>query len=233
MDRKEIEEQLKGWMEPEDLHPDLVPYLQRISLGQVIRHPLVYSVPHHPAMNKHINGHYLYKKERIKKAKEEKDWYLVIGLYERPYRMSAFQKISPFITDQKEYSELLAYVWIDSDNIWQYYSMWIGIWKECSDTYHVMDEDERDALHALPETITVYRGVTKAAHKKGLSWTLDQDKATWFSKRYAKPRDIPIVMSGEVKKNDVLAHFLGRNEKEIVVFYDKVKKRRVIPNQEY
>ena len=40
-------------------------------------------------------------------------------------------------------------------------------------------------------------------------------------------------MSGEVKKNDVLAHFLGRNEKEIVVFYDNVKKRRVIPNQEY
>ena len=40
-------------------------------------------------------------------------------------------------------------------------------------------------LNSLPDTVTVYRGVTKVNHtrQKALSWTVDYQTAVWFANR--------------------------------------------------
>lgn len=51
-----------------------------------------------------------------------------------------------------------------------------------------MTEDEIETLRSLPETVSVYRGVTSynAGKVKALSWTLDQKVAQWFANRFGE-----------------------------------------------
>jgi hypothetical protein len=58
---------------------------------------------------------------------------------------------------------------------------------------------------------------------RGLSWTADKKKAEWFAGRFPTLNDKGFVASGWVRKDDVLAHFIGRQESEIVVLPDKVQ----------
>ena len=84
-----------------------------------------------------------------------------------------------------------------------------------------MDEEERKALAALPDRLTIYRGVhIKKGTLRGLSWTLDRERAEWFANRWAKRR--PYVVEAEVLKSDVRAHFLARGEAEIVVLPNRL-----------
>ena len=52
----------------------------------------------------------------------------------------------------------------------------------------MMTEDEIETLRSLPETVSVYRGVTSynAGKVKALSWTLDQKVAQWFANRFGE-----------------------------------------------
>jgi hypothetical protein len=59
---------------------------------------------------------------------------------------------------------------------------------------------------------------------RGLSWTLDRDKAIWFAKRFSMlPRLTPRLVEGFVHKRHVLAYFGGRKEKEIVSMHVDVR----------
>ena len=50
-----------------------------------------------------------------------------------------------------------------------------------------MEQEERKALAALPDRLTIYRGVhIKKGTLRGLSWTLDRERAEWFANRWAK-----------------------------------------------
>jgi hypothetical protein len=88
-----------------------------------------------------------------------------------------------------------------------------------------MDEQERNALAALPYELTIFRGIGHVTHSwRGMSWTLDEQKAIWFSRRFADERDRPVVYRGLIEKARVLAHLLGRKEAEVVVFPRNVKQ---------
>ncbi len=72
------------------------------------------------------------------------------------------------------------------------------------------------------DMVTVYRGVGTNSHK-GLSWTTDKGVAEWFAKRFSSNGDKRYVFTGRVHKKDIIALFNGRNEKEVVCDYRKVK----------
>lgn len=80
----------------------------------------------------------------------------------------------------------------------------------------LMDEEELQAYERLPDTATVYRGVTpyNAKMVKGLSWTLDRDTAEWFARRYGSDGQ---VYQAQIEKAHIHAVFLGRNEAEVIV----------------
>jgi hypothetical protein len=206
------------------LHPDLVPYIQRRSIGVVIHHPLVISIMHSDFLNKGVNLTYLLKKESLENAIAEKNWHYYVFLHERPYRYEALLEIRKNLKG-KAFWDLVSAVWIDSENIHQHVGDWIDLWsvKEKS-RQSVMNKEERKFLKELPETFSVWRGTGHADVVDGLSWTLDRNKAIWFAGRFSKSR---YLAEGTVKKKDVVAYFARRNEQEIVIFPDNVMNTSV------
>jgi hypothetical protein len=214
---------------PEDLHPDLALYLNGMGSDmRALRHPLVYDVPYFERMNKQLNLRLRLKEERLAEAVANKEWIIAIYMHERPYRAQMLHEYVNEIDDPKLYWELVSAVWTESENIWQNLDNWTDLWSfyHLKDRHEVMDEDERAALEALPDRVTVYRGVTRYSRRNGLSWTLDQEKATWFANRFKRKSDKPCVLVGEIPKDEILAHFLGHNEHEIVANYKDVKNIR-------
>ena len=87
-----------------------------------------------------------------------------------------------------------------------------------------MDPKERHALNAMPKVFTVYRGVAHVEASRGMSWTIDREKALWFARRFAgDDKRTPLLITANVRRIDVMAHYLGRNESEIVVMPEHVE----------
>ena len=81
----------------------------------------------------------------------------------------------------------------------------------------MMDEEEQAAYDALPETITVYRGCG-LKNVTGASWTTDKAVAEKFPFLPRYTTKVPLLVTGRVKKKNVLAVKLDRNEEEIITY---------------
>ena len=78
-----------------------------------------------------------------------------------------------------------------------------------------MDDEDLDAYNDLPYMFTVYRGC-HGFNEDGVSWTTDEEVAKKFALRMAIDGKC-VLIEGTVHKNDIIAYYLGRGEKEIVV----------------
>lgn len=76
----------------------------------------------------------------------------------------------------------------------------------------IMKPSELKEYEHLPYFITIYRA-KRQGEKKYIAYTLDLK----IAKRFAKERNVSKITKYEVKKKDVLALFLRRGEKEIIV----------------
>lgn len=209
----------------EDLNPELEQYRDKVAGFDSIRHPLVFSIMHHSMMNAHLNAQFKYKKERLAKAEDEKDWGCYIFLHERPYRFEAFIRISNDLSD-KEYWNLLGDIWSDTENLWQYHSFVPKLlkskraWRE-----NMMDQEEQDLLATLPDYVAVYRG-HQYINKDGYAWSLSYWNAKWFSQRFNKSKNG--VIKGFVAKENIIACLLGRKEAEVIVDPDNVMDKKPV-----
>ena len=222
---------------PEELHEDLRPYVQAEEHWTTLKHPLVYQVPYHEALNRQSNLMYAHKLEALAAAQDADNFAKVVWLHERPYRVDAFLDQAWQMGDQ-EFWELAGQIWVDTENCWQNFGAWREIFEADRDgREYLMDETERDALQKLPARLTVYRGFTSPderpeAHYKNnrlhsFSWSLERDRALFFAKRYANNTNLGYVAVATVKRDDVIAHFLGRSEDEIVVLPESLKLNAV------
>lgn len=207
----------------EPLHEDLLPYFEENgAFGPSLRSPLVYDVMGvRPA---YANWRYVQKKAALHEALAKGRWHTAVFLHERPYRAEALLRIATERGDDIDdatYWELVGSVWVDSENIWQNRQEWDVLLhglREKDEAQHMMDDEEREFLAQLPEQIKVYRGAVDQVNDDGLSWTLDEAKATWFARRFDREHlGEAVVVHGWVAKEDVLAYFGGRGESEIVV----------------
>ncbi len=104
---------------------------------------------------------------------------------------ACFFKIYGIILVREDFSKMLADIWIrtEAPNLDPNFKQ-----KELLDLFRkskqeeMMTEDEIETLRSLPETVSVYRGVTSynAGKVKALSWTLDQKVAQWFANRFGE-----------------------------------------------
>ena len=80
----------------------------------------------------------------------------------------------------------------------------------------LMNLDERRKLAELPDEIEIYRGVTEKNKDNilAMSWTMKQETAEWFANRFKGKGK---VYRAKIRKEDILAVFLGRNESEVIV----------------
>lgn len=214
----------------EDLDPMLAMYLDHDGpFGPSIKHPLVFSIVHTPAMNAFVNAQFKAKKEALTRAKSKGDWNTCVWLHERPYRLDAFLDISRHL-DGPQYWELLGSVWSDTENAWQNIEAWREALTADAEGREMMsDEDVRCVFDLPPEkgglapTTRIYRGYRFDGALQGYSWTLDKARAKWFARRLRQDdHPSPKVASGFVAREHVIAYITGRDEQEIVTLPEHV-----------
>lgn len=82
--------------------------------------------------------------------------------------------------------------------------------------YLMMSDEEIAFYESLPDTVTIYRGCYEE-NSNGMSWSLDKNIAESFiNTKLYKNEGQPILVTAEVKKNNILAVKLGRDEAEII-----------------
>jgi len=198
-------DELKDIFAPEDLDPELMPYLVKDSHFQMIHHRFIIQVPYHEAMNKMTNSLFNYKKEKIQKAIEMEDWDSYIFLHERPYRMEALQEVLvDFYPPEEIGLELIASVWIDSENIYQHFNDYrsdnifiqefsdlmhmsievfdLGVQTACKDVEFIKkQEDLHSKMHVLSNTGKVKDiNLRYGWFKKIAKMLLGNDAPTYF-----------------------------------------------------
>jgi len=139
-------------------------------------------------------------------------------LVNKPYALTFLKFSEPYLS-QEDLSKILASAWTMSENPNSDANLTkrrlVSMFRS-ADPSVLMDEDERRTLADLDATVTVYRGVTthNANNVRALSWTLDYDTAKWFASRFGESGTI---YEAQVKREDILALFKGRNEAEVII----------------
>lgn len=114
----------------------------------------------------------------------------IYHLVEKPYVLGFLKYAAPHLS-KEDFSTILADAWIRSEqpnhdpNLPQ--SRLLAMFR-AADPKLLMDDQERNMLDSLENTVTVYRGVhsEKSNGINAMSWTLDQDTAAWFAGRYGR-----------------------------------------------
>ena len=147
-------------------------------------------------------------------------------LITKPYRSVFLSRTLQYI-DKKDLSKYLKTLWITCDyvNVDKVISKskYVSLFQK-ADKSALMNEDEIKRLDALPDSVTIYRGINDITNHPidGLSWTLDIDTANWFANRFAKMKECTAsVYKATIKKEDILSYF--DDEKEVVVDYKKLE----------
>lgn len=211
-------EELNALLDREEpLDPELAEYLAPGPLGPCLKHPLVCQLAYHPTFNAFLNECLSTKKQALLDYLNEEKWEHVIWLHEKPYRFQTFNKYQSNFSDT-DYWRILGEIWQDSENLWQHRDLIPTLlWplnRSLELRSHMMCKEDQEALDALPETLTIYRGCA-AENRVGYSWTVNEKKALWFAKRFSRKE--PIVLAATVNKSSVVAYFTERQEDEIVV----------------
>lgn len=200
----------------EPLCEELSLYYQKSDDMAMVRHPLVYSVPHNNQLNAFLNQQLKHKKQAAKEYLNQKQYDSFVFIHERPFRLDAFIKIKHLLPDIK-YWELASSIWTDSENINFNRSIWKNVLKsKRSGKEYFMEIEDRNYLENLPQTITVFRGCNEK-NKNGLSWTTDREVAEKFAERFSTMSQGSTVLSKTINKKKIFAYLSSRSESEIIL----------------
>lgn len=174
----------------------------------------------------YVNYVYRQNQERLNEYRQKKDFSGAVGCYEKPFLLDGFVEEMHY-ADDKSYWTTLRSTWTACEFPSTNRELFLTLFnspRPCRE--YLMDDGERKALKKLPDRLEIFRGFA-GSRGKGLSWTLDRDKAEWFARRFhvvhGKP---PMLLEGTCKKSDAFAYFMSRNESEIVVEPGKVRKQK-------
>jgi len=92
----------------------------------------------------------------------------------------------------------------------------------------MMTQEERAALAALPDVITIYRGCYQW-NVEGLSWSLARDIAAEFPflNRYHHPDSEALLVEATASKHDCVLK-LDRGEQEVICWEPKINSRHTL-----
>ena len=152
---------------------------------------------------------------QINRAKSVMDIYTMLN---KAYCLTFLKGVRQFLSSE-DFSGLLSDAWIRSeypnDDPDMSQQQLLSLFRDAEPTA-LMNTDEYAVWAALPDPVTVYRGVTSynANHIRRMSWTLDRKTAEWFARRFGENGTI---YQARISKNSVYAYFNRRNEAEIIV----------------
>jgi hypothetical protein len=125
-----------------------------------------------------------------------------------------------------DYWRLLREVWTDTEQPSRLREEWESLfhgedpeaWEDeprQGSALSACNAEELARYGSLPATVEVYRGFGHDGYERGISWTLDQETADSFARRFFPER--PRVAVARVAKGLIDAVFLERGEQEVVV----------------
>lgn len=194
-----------------------------------------YTIVSHPLINSTVT---LDEKNNfvILDTEEKKKWALnrIYGILEKsenvhriflfinsPYRLQILSLIKNDVS-KKEYNELLRESWILTEFPHQMGTRVLVEMFKLAEKNLLMTKEELNILKNLPKEVVIYRGTqSKKAKVNGLSWTLDKEKAEWFSKRFKLGGKI---YQAKIDKEDIFMFNDERSEKEVVINSFKLKE---------
>ena len=147
----------------------------------------------------------------------------VFFLMDKPYRLYFFSDVRNCLS-ANDYSEILRFVWVGSENTNHTRAFTKKELKEifaAAVPEHLMNADELEIFHNLPEELTIYRGMPyrRKNNVRVFSWTLSIDCAEEFSSRFCSKEGA--IYQANIDKNHIFAYFSG--EEEIIVNPYKLK----------
>lgn len=159
-----------------------------------------------------------WQKQMAKIIDDTNDVFRLYHMIEKPYVLGFLKYAAPYLA-KEDFSTILADAWIRSEqpnhdpNLHQ--SRLLAMFR-AADPKLLMDDQERNMLDSLEDTVTVYRGVHSAKSNgiNAMSWTLDQDTAAWFAGRYGRQGN---VFEARIEKKHICALFLDRGESEVIL----------------
>ena len=192
----------------------------------MLHHPLVISRVVKLDDVGRVNANYREKLRLSERAERDADWHQYVFLRERPYRLQALKPaVRSGVLHGAEYWKLLARVWLDSENIRQHLADWKRYWSSSEpDRHAAMSAEELEAYQRFPDPIVVYRGAGHPRAVRGLSWTLGREQAEWFARRFDVSRGGMLLATVQVRRDDVLAHFTSRGEREVVILPARLQR---------
>ena len=137
----------------------------------------------------------------------------ILYLMSKKYQLLFLKVVLPYLS-ARDLGTCLADVWTTGINALKKTDI-VHLFK-MSDPETLMDDDERKTLAGLPDIVEVYRGVKTCGMRsaRGMSWTLDLDRARWFAGRFDTKG---YVFKATISKKDILAYLEDRQEAEAVV----------------
>jgi len=158
--------------------------------------------------------------------------YHIYGMLTKSYYFAFLKFARPYL-GKEDFSKILGSAWVmaeapNQDPNFRKAGL-LSLFKS-ADPKALMEPREYERLLALDEVVTVYRGVTpyNADNVKALSWTLDMEKAEWFARRFGQEG---CVYRAEIAKEHVLALFLGRGEKEVIVDPGQLRNIKAVQDE--
>lgn len=153
----------------------------------------------------------------VDEIKASTDLWHILAMMEHTYYFTFLDHIQSYLSDS-DLGSCLRHIWksvecANDGTILTKTQICHLFYRSTKET--LMDKDELETLHSLPEKIIVYRGTTSKNSKDlmAFSWTLSLKSAEWFAKRFDDREQK--IFQAEIPKSEVLAYF--SHEEEIVV----------------
>jgi hypothetical protein len=124
------------------------------------------------------------------------------------------------VMDLHDWRTLLGDVWTNCDNVGAYRDELKRAMFPTGQPHtrpEMMTQREREALAALPELVTVYRGCGPE-NVIGCCWSLDRETATISPTLVGYRQESPRLVTATVRRDRIVALKLTRNEKEVITF---------------
>lgn len=158
-------------------------------------------------------------REHLREQIDRADLLHIFMMMNKPYILNFIKFIEPYLNDS-DLGYVLGSWWMMIEQISLDDSITgqdIVEWFTRADKDKLMDEDDRACYNALPEMVTVYRGVTSynKSRKKAFSWSTSRKTAEWFANRFQTGTGE--VWTLTVPRERILCSFEGRGEHEVIV----------------
>lgn len=158
------------------------------------------------------------KLKMLEEYAREQNWSGYIFTHERPYRPMILAELLACGINPD--AKLILEVWSDTEFPWQSADEWMSIFEQVThkEMIAALDSDERAKRDGLDEYVTLYRGVSGPESFR-FSWTLDKDRAEWFSERFKGEN--PRVLTTSAAVSELVGPLMGRGENEMLMGYWK------------